>query len=94
MFLREVTKKLGTAVQLMMCTDASLQDRLDSAILEVASITENEIPPDFRGEFGKLLNRIDDYREGKRRSELLTDIPVALLRLFTHIVVNTMVSPF
>ncbi len=92
MFLGKDRTKLGTAVQLMMCTDASLQARLDSAILEVASITENEIPPDFRGEFGKLLNRIDDYREGKRRSELLTDIPVAILRLFSRILVN-MASP-
>jgi hypothetical protein len=85
--------KLETAIQLMMCTDASLQARLDSAILKVASITEKEIPPDFRGEFGKLLNRIDDYREGKRRSELLTDIPVAILRLFSRILVNIASPP-
>ena len=92
--LREVTKKLGTSIQLMMCTEDSLQARLDLAILQVISIAENEIPPDFRSEFGRLLNRIDDYREGKRHSKLLTDIPVAILQLFSHIVVNTMVSPF
>ena len=92
MSLGKDTGKLETAIQLMMYTDASLQARLDSAILEVASITENEIPPDFRAEFGRLLNKIDDYREGKRRSDLLTDIPVTILRLFAHILAN-MASP-
>lgn len=86
--------KLGTSIQLMMSTEDSLQSRLDLAIKVLVTITEDEIPPDFRSEFGRLLNKIDDYREGKRRSSLLTDIPVALLHLFSHMAADTGVSPF
>ena len=89
MSFQKVTRILVSAMRLLMLGDASSHDRLSSAIHEMQSISEDEISPDYRSEFVELLSHFEDYLKGTNRSGLISHIPIAILRLYTNIVLNS-----
>jgi len=89
MSIRDVFNTLNSALYALTCIDASLQDRLTSAIAEVTDLKEEDFPPDFRAEARKLLAIIHVDFKSNDRSDMQSDIALAILELYTNLVANT-----
>ncbi len=93
MSLRDVFEKLDKAMYILACTDSSLQDRLDAAIVEIVSLQERELPPDLRKEFNQLIEQIHAYRNSAEHSGLQqSDLALAIFQIFKHFTSRTLIS--
>jgi hypothetical protein len=93
MSLMDVFEKLDKAVCILVCTDKSLQDRLDAAVVEIVSLQERELPPDLRKEFNQLIEQIHAYRNSAEHSGLQqSDLALAILQIFKHFIGHTWIS--
>ena len=70
MSLKPVFEKLDAAVLALVCVDAPLRERLESAIAALAPLSEKELPPDCRKEFRQVQEAIRAYRQSGDRAEL------------------------
>ena len=85
--LRDNIKKFDAAIQILACSDQSLRDRLDGALLE---INDSDVPPDIRKEYQILIDQIRAYRESGNRSDLQSDLASSILHISIRIHRETM----
>lgn len=81
--LGDAYEKLDAALHALACSDMSLHDRLDVAIVEVTSLkAERDFPPDLHREFHQLMDQIRTYRESGDGPDLQSDLASAILEIF------------
>jgi len=86
MNLNQTFEKLDTAVQVLVCNDTSLHDRLDLAIVELTALAERDFPPDCRKEFRQVMEMIQIYRKSGDREDLQSDLARAIFELLKSFV--------
>jgi hypothetical protein len=88
--LQETIKKFDSAVRILACTDKSLHDRLDEAIIEISALTEQDFNPDLRKEFYRATFKIRAYRDSGNCSDLQPDTALSILNMCLRLHRDTM----
>jgi hypothetical protein len=79
--LKETIKRFDAACRILACTDQSLHDRLEGAILEISSLEEKDFNADIRDEYRRVIERIHDYQVGGYRSDLQWNTALSILEM-------------
>ncbi len=83
-------EKLNAAARALICLDIPLKDRLDASIVEVSLITaDKDLPPDFRKEFGQIIDKIHDYRGSHYRADMQSDIAWSIFDIYKKLLAFT-----
>jgi hypothetical protein len=89
MNLKQVFEKIDSAVQALVCNDAPLRERLDSAIIPLVFLPEKELPPDCRKEFIRVKEKIRVYHNSGGREDLQPDLALAIYQLLKNFIAIT-----
>jgi hypothetical protein len=83
-------RRLEAAVCDLICLNASLYNRLESAIAELSSLSaEKDFPPDIRPDFEALLQHIHNYRAYGGPGDIQSDIAKEIFELYKKLITFT-----
>jgi hypothetical protein len=88
--LKEIIKRFDAASRTLACTDKSLHDRLDGAIIEISSLDERDFNPDIRKGFRQVIEKIHAYRNSGDRSDMQSDTALSILEMCIRLHRETM----
>ena len=79
--LRETIKKFDSASRILASSNKLLKNRLNEAIMEVASLEEKDFNPDLRKTFQQVVENIRTYHEHVERSDTQSATALSILNM-------------
>jgi hypothetical protein len=73
---------LNEAMQALISSDTSLSNRLETAILSLSRISENDLPFTIQKEFRHLMASVEAYRDGENHPDLQADLAKDIFTFF------------
>jgi hypothetical protein len=86
MSLKDGYEKLDFAICVLISSDSSLHDRLESALVEISTLKEGDYPPDLHKEYNLLVDKIHTYRDQYNPSDLQPQLALSIFGLFKSLV--------
>jgi hypothetical protein len=84
------SRRLEAALCDLICINASLYNRLDSAIAELSSLSvEKDFPSEIRLDFESLLQHIHNYRAVGGPGDIQSDIAREIFELYKKLITFT-----
>ena len=94
MLLREIYRIFDTAICAMICNDIPLHDRVELAVQEILILKPDDLPPDFREAFYRIVEMNNPFRYVNMPSNFEAELAQSIYQLFRNLISSTgMVKP-